>query len=280
MSKLAFFIEQIANGLYFICAVGLLFSIRSFLISRRKLWAAEFELEREFAFRQQANAITWTFGIIEIALAIFAIATVVAPTLRSDVIVNPAVQNPIAEQPFVTFTPGGDGLAADGTTQGNIDTMFLTVTAQVAAGQGGDLQILVTPTPAPTPVGTIIPGMPTPMGCSSAEAYLQIPANGQVLFDSITVIGTAQTANFASYKFEMNGPSTGNSFAPVGGDKTSPVPNVGVLGVLPLAGFQPGTYLFRLAVFDNTTASKASCTVTVILRERPPTATPPGGANK
>jgi hypothetical protein len=277
MTRLAFFIEQVAYGLYFLCAIGLLYSFRSFLKSRHKLWAAEFELEREFARRQEANAITWTLGIFEIMLAIYAIATVVAPTLRSDVItVNPIGPNPLDNQPFVTLTPGGDGSdAADGTPAGSIDSMFLTVTAQVAAGEGG-IQLLITPTTATTPVGTIIPGAPTPMGCNSADASLQVPANGQVVFDSLTVMGTANTANFASYKFELSGPSTGNSFAPFGGIKTSPVPELGILGQLSLNGFQPGNYLFRLAVFDNTTALKASCTVTISLRDRPPTATPPG----
>ena len=118
--------------------------------------------------------------------------------------------------------------------------------------------------------------MPTQIGCNSANASLQVPANGQVLFDSVTVVGTANVPNFAFYKFELSGPSTGNVFTPVGGDRTSPVLQTGTLGQLALSQFQPGTYFFRLAVFDNTTMLRASCTVTVILRERPPTPTKVG----
>jgi hypothetical protein len=99
-----------------------------------------------------------------------------------------------------------------------------------------------------------------------------------VLFDSVTVIGTAKTSNFAFYKFELSGPSTGGAFTPVGGDKNSPVASKGVLGQLALSPFQPGIYLFRLAVFDSKNALSAQCTVTVHVRERPPTPTPPGGA--
>ncbi len=281
MTRLVFFLEQIANGLYLLCAAGLLLSVRSLLISRRELWAAEFELEREQALRRQASAITWMLGLIEIALAVYAIATVVAPTLRSDVIAGDiSAQSAFEDVPLVTSTPGGDGsiLNDQGTPIGDdsIGAMMLTVTAAAAAGSGGPI-IIITPTLAPTPVGTIIPGMPTPIGCTSPDAWLEVPANGQVLFDSVTVRGTANTDNFAFYRFEVSGPSTGGQFAPVGGDKTAAVTKIGALGQLVLSPFQQGQYSFRLAVFDNTSALRASCTVQVMIGSRPPTTTPPGG---
>lgn len=281
MSRVVFFIEQIANGLYLICAVGLLFAVRSFFISRRELWAAEFELEREQAQRRQASAITWTLGLVEIVLAIYAVATVVAPTLRNDVVSPGGASSGVPDQPFITSTPGGQGQLFNdqGTPIGNdsVGAMMLTVTAAVQNADGGP-KILATPTISPTPVGTIIAGDPPPQGCDKTDAQLEVPANGQVLFDSVAVIGTAQTENFAFYKFEVNGPSTGGAFTPVGGDKNSPVQSKGVLGQLALSPFQPGTYLFRLAVFDSKNALRAQCVVTVHIRERPPTPTPPGGA--
>ena len=283
MSRVVFFVEQIARGLYLLCALGLLFSVRSFLISRRDLWAAEFELEREQALRRQASAITWTLAIIEMALAIYAIATVVAPTLRNDVVaVGNTGPNIQADQPFITSTPGGEGQLFNdqGTPIGSdsVGAMMLTVTAAVQDADSGGPKILVTPTVSPTPVGTIIAGDPPPIGCDKADAHLEVPANGQVLFDSVQVIGTAKTDNFAFYKFELSGPSTGGAFTPVGGDKNSPVPSKGVLGQLALSPFQTGIYLFRLAVFDSKNNLSAQCTVTVHIRERPPTPTPPGGA--
>jgi hypothetical protein len=283
VNSIVFFVEKIAPGLYLICAVGLLFSVRSFLISRRELWAAEFELEREQALRRQAGAITWTLGLIEIILGIYAIAMVIAPTLRNDVITGAdTALDPVDEQHFMTSTPGSNGIVLNeqGTpvSGDSIEAMMASVTARAAAAENSGPRIVPTATISPTPVGTIIPGMPTPVGCSSADAWLEVPANGQVVFDSLTVIGTAKTANFAFYKFELSGPSTGNTFAPYGGDKTSPVPEKGVLGQLTLNSFQPGQYSFRLTVFDNTSALRASCAVTVVLRPRPPTATPPGGS--
>jgi hypothetical protein len=103
---------------------------------------------------------------------------------------------------------------------------------------------------------------------------LVVPANGQVLFDSVTVIGTASTGNFAYYKFEISGPLTSNNFATVSGNNTSPVTTVGVLGQVALASLPRDRYLFRLTVFDTANKLQASCTVTIILQDRAtPTAT-------
>jgi hypothetical protein len=140
-------------------------------------------------------------------------------------------------------------------------------------GSGGQNQILITPTLAPTAVGTINPDAPKALGCDTPGATLQVPANGQTIYDSLTVRGTASVPNFSLYKFELSGPSTGGSFTPVG-DKTAAMPQLGTLGQLNLNAFQPGSYKFRLAVFDTTGTLKASCTVNVELRARPATATP------
>src|SRR5258706_12431920 len=139
-----------------------------------------------------------------------------------------------------------------------------------AASQGDSSgpKILTTATISPTFVGTINPDVPAALGCDTPDAQLQVPANGQVVFDSIEVRGTANTANFAMYKFEMSGPSTGNSFTPIDSDKVQPVPQLGALGQFSFNGFQPGFYKFRLAVFDNTSALRASCTVTIEVRDR------------
>ena len=276
MSRVVYFIENIAPGLYLLCALGLLLSARLLMLSRGELRIAEFELEREMARRRQAAAITRTLGLIEVILAVYAITNVVAPTLRNDVLPGDLLRSAgPTSAPFYTSTPGGSGAGPISA----IDAMMASVTAQHISNDSGPV-ILATPTISPTPVGTINPDAPKPLGCDTPDATLEVPANGQVIFDSLTVVGTAKTANFSLYKFELNGPSTGNAFTPYGGDRTSPVPTKGVLGQLALSAFQPGVYRFRLAVFDNTNALKASCTVTVELRERPPTATPPGGKSQ
>ncbi|MHB8626270.1 MAG: hypothetical protein ACYDBJ_14135 [Aggregatilineales bacterium] len=266
MSSLVFLIEQIANGLYLLCGVGVLLGLRALFSARRELSVAEFELERGLAMRRQSGAVTWTLIVIEVALGVYAVKTVVAPAVRSDLNV-PGQAVSIA--PFQTPVAGAQGTPIDANA---LDAPLLTLTALPAGGPG--LALGLTATPAPTLPGTIVAGAPPPVGCTNADAFLQVPANGQVLFESVTVIGTAKTANFAHYKFELSGPSTGNTFAPYGGDKQTQVTTTGVLGQLSLTPFSPGTYLFRLTVFDSTNQLKASCMVTVSIQPRPPTATP------
>jgi hypothetical protein len=273
MAGLVYLIERIAPALFLVIAALMLIWLRSLMLSRRRLRLAEFELERDMAEAQRARSITWTIGLLELALAVGAVAYVIAPTLRVDVLTGgasgPLTADLGATGEFETSTPGGDGSGGE--------SLMLTVTAQALAGEQGQ-RLLLTPIASATPVGTILPGYPTPVDCGSADASLLVPAPGQVVFDSLTIIGTANAANFAFYKFELAGPSTGGSFAPILGERASPVTEQGVLGQIPLSPFQPGDYDFRLAVFDNTGELRASCTVRIVVRDRPPTATPPGGA--
>ncbi len=274
MTQLVFLIEQISSGAYLLCAVGLLFNLRSLMLARRELAGAEFELERDFALRRQARSVTWALAFVELMLGIYAVAHIISPTLRNDSLPTGG-QSASDSGTFQTLVPGQATVAnAQGTpiSRSALEDPFLTLTAQPA--NLGGAGISVTEPPSPTPPGTIEPGAPPPIGCNSPEAALQVPANGQVLYESVTVLGTAQTANFARYKFELSGPSTGNAFAPFGGDKTTAVTSLGVLGQLPLVAFQPGTYRFRLVVFDATGQIKASCTITVNLRLHPPTPSP------
>lgn len=268
MTQLVYLIEQIAPAIYLFCAAGVLFWLGRFFAAQAALRAAEFELERELEEQRRARALTWTIGLIELGLAALAIATVVAPTLRADLLSAglPIAPETGAEQRFATSTPGGDGNEAEG--------VFLTVTAQALSGGGAFLQL--TAVASPTPVGTIIAGYPTPVGCNSEQASLEVPANGMRVFDTLTVIGTANIPDFAFYTLEISGPSTGGEFG-VLDNKTAPMPQKGVLGQFAVAAFQPGDYRFRLAVFDSLSEMRASCTVWIVISPRPPTNTPPGG---
>ncbi|HVO44637.1 MAG TPA: hypothetical protein VMT34_18550, partial [Aggregatilineales bacterium] len=160
------------------------------------------------------------------------------------------------------------------TPPGGTDTSNIVLTANAKLGAGGP-QVVPSSTNAPTPVGTILPDVPKPVGCDTPDATLEVPANGQVLFDSVTVVGTANTANFAYYKFELSGAVTGNSYAPIGGQKNVPMKDKGTLGQVALNSLPRGSYRFRLTVFDTANALKAACAVTIILQDRPtPTPSP------
>lgn len=269
MTDVVYLIERLSPGLYLLCGAIFVLALRRLMMARGEMRLAEFELERELARSRQSGAITLALLIVEVALAVFAISTVVAPTMRQDIVAQSSGQPGSVPEDFRTSTPGGTGE--------EMDAMLATVTAQVVAGSGGPA-LQLTAAPSATPVGTIIAGLGDPEGCDSDEARLEVPANGMRVFDTLSVAGTAFTDNFAFYKFEMSGPSTGDQFVPVGVNQTSPVRELGALGQVSLAPFQFGQYKFRLAVFDNTTALKAFCMVNIMITERPPTATPPGGS--
>ncbi len=280
MNSFVFLIERTAPGLYLLGALGILINLWTLWRTRRRLALAEFELEREMSARRQAAQITWVIGLVEVLAAIYAIANVVAPTLLNDVVPGTGVSS--NNGPFLTSTPGQATLVNElGTPISNdaLNGPLLTLTAR-PPDFGGPIQ--VTLVASPTPPNTIEPG-PTPpvVGCTTPDAQLQVPVNNQVVFESLTVVGSAKVANFGLYRFELSGPSTGGAFAPYGGDKRAAVGSVGTLGQLSMTPFSFGKYLFRLVVFDNTNQLKASCTVTIYLRARPPTptaiSTAPGG---
>src|SRR3954471_19997690 len=113
MSKFVFFLENIAPGLYALCAIGLIIAAYQIMSSQRELRIAEFELRREFARKKQANAITMFLGMIEVLLAVLAISMIVAPTMREDISSGLYGNAPVVQPtspPFYTSTPGGSGL--------------------------------------------------------------------------------------------------------------------------------------------------------------------------
>src|SRR5258706_15296675 len=157
MTRALFFIESISNGLYLLVAVGVLLSSWQIMASGQELRIAEFELERELARKKQAGAITRTLFMVELLLAIYAIATVVAPTVRDDLTTVPLGPAAVATNvPFYTSTPGGNG-GAGTLGAGSIADLMGSVTA--AAHQEGP-KLLTTLTASPTFVGTINPDVP------------------------------------------------------------------------------------------------------------------------
>ncbi|NLF76517.1 MAG: hypothetical protein GX573_12545 [Chloroflexi bacterium] len=258
MSSLVFFIETIANGLYILCAGGILFMAYRLRQARRELAVAQFKLEREHALVRQANAITFGGLLVEFALAVWAISNMMAPTLR-DIRLGDTATTVQLEQ-FVTSTPGSGPPVSLGDTGGQVEGP----------------NVFATPVPTATPVGTILPDAAEPVGCPRDSAWMLVPGNGQLIFEATTVTGTASVANFAFYRFEIKDDVAGAQFR-VLGDYTEPVVD-GPLGEIQPFGFAPGRYRFRLVVFDNTNTMRALCEITIHFSDPPPTPTPIGGA--
>ncbi len=262
MTGVVFLIEQTALALYILIGAAILITLYQLSRSQGAYRATYFELERDFARYHRANAVTVLILLIEMALVIFGVQRVVAPTIRATSSTAQTFEQVISDGTFITPTPFALAAAP-------IDA------SGVQLEEDEVQQVLATPTLTPTPVGTILPNAPPPVGCDTPNAQFQIPANGMVVFEPINVVGTAFTDNFAFYRFEIKGPSTFENFAPRE-DHNIPVAETAELGQFVPSFYEPGEYQFRLAVFDSTNTLRASCTVTIYISDPIPTPTPLG----
>ncbi len=256
IASLVFLIEQIAPGLYIMSAGGVLLMVRRLIFARRDLVVSQFTLEREHALVKQASAITLGGLLFEFAIAVWAVANVMAPTIE-DIRLGEDVGGIPPQERFVTSTPGPNPPVALG-VDGPIDS-------------GPDL--FASPVPTVTPVGTILPDAPEIVGCARDAAWIHVPGNGQLLFEATTVTGTASVSDFSFYRFEIKPAISGAEFAPIGGDNPVPMVN-GPLGEILPFNFPTGEYRFRLVVFDNTKTLRASCEITIHISDPPSTPTP------
>jgi hypothetical protein len=138
----------------------------------------------------------------------------------------------------------------------------------------GGPDIIQTAPPPSTPVGTIV-SRGGRVGCITDQAWIAIPDDGMLVFEPLTIYGTAAIENFAFYRFEIRQNRPGFNFAPIPQDYTQPVIN-GPLGQFVPNNFIEGIYRLRLAVFDTNSAMVASCELTVVLEQPEPTPTPIG----
>lgn len=258
-------IEQIALGLYILIGVGLFWTWARWRAAGRFYRTTHFELERDVAHFKRLNALTVAALLIEAGLFVVGLQTVVAPTVRTQIEGAVVVDTVIVDRPIATFTPRPLEVL-------NIPTSSIDLDDELNPAS----QIRITPTPTFTPVGTILPNIPTPADCLTDNARLVIPANGMVVDRTLEVRGSADTDNFASFKIEIRGPSTGGVFA-TRESWTQPLDEVGRLTTFVPDEYAEGMYDFRLAVFDNTATMVASCTVMIEIRRAIPTPTLIGG---
>jgi len=251
-------VENIALGLYILCMAGLLWMAYRLQRARHELAVSQFKLEREHALVRQASAITFGGLLIEVMIAVWAIANVMAPTIR-EIKVGSEDQGPARVTRYMTMTSNPQPMAP-------LDTGLDIL-------QNDD--VFAAATPNPTAVGTILPDAPAEVGCPQNSAWFDIPGNGQLLFEATTVWGIATTSNFSHYKFEIKpagAPDT--QWSPINSDVRE-VKTYGPLGDILPWQLPDGEYRFRLTVFNNTDKLVALCEKTIhVLNSPPPSATP------
>ena len=261
MTAVIALIDQVAIGIYFLIAAGILVALRRYLIHGQEYRSTYFELERDLSRYRRTNAVTALIFLLELAVIVAGVQVVVVPELLQDRRIQALVAGARSDDgDFRTPVPAP--LASDL----GIDPVALPGSAGAAD------QIQATPVPTPTPVGTIIPSDP-PAGCDKPEAQLLIPGNGMRVFQPIPVIGTVFADQFSYASIEINGPSTLGSFQVID-EQHVEVRELAEFGQFVPAPYEAGEYQFRLMVFDITNTLKASCLVHIYISEPLPTLTP------
>ena len=261
MTAIIALIDQVAIGIYFLIAAGILFALRRYLIHGEEYRSSYFELERDLARYRRTNAVTLIIFLIEFAIIIVGVQLVIVPELVDERRLQELLAETRAED-GIFETPVPPQPAADL----GIDPVVLPRSVDTSG------QIQATPLPTPTAVGTIIPADP-PIGCESPEAQLQIPGNGMRVFQPVPVVGTVYTDQFSYASVEINGPSTRGNFQLID-DQLSEVREAAEFSLFVPAGYEQGEYQFRLMVYDITNTLKASCLVHIYISAPLPTLTP------
>ena len=253
-------IDQLAIGIYFLLAAGILLSLRRALLHGEDLRSSYFELERDLARFRRQNALTVAVLLLEVAIIVAGVQLAVVPELLRDQQIDALAATVRRDDGFATPVP------AQPAANLGIEPVPLPRSNQAAA------QIRATPLPTPTPVGTIIPADPS-LGCDSPQAQLQIPANGMRVFQPISVVGTLYTDQFSYATLEISGPSTLGAFQVIA-DQSLELRQRAEFSQFVPAGYEAGEYQFRLMVYDITNALRASCLVHIYISEPLPTLTP------
>jgi hypothetical protein len=261
-------IEQVAPGLYILLGVGLLWSFRRWVIAGRAFRATTFELERDLARGKRSSAFMTMVLLAELVVVVFGVQQVVAPTLRE--------ANAASGQAVAALVAEDDGVFVTPTRPPPAEELPFDASG-IDLDRDDSVQIRLTPEPTPTPVGTIVPNAPDPVQCLTDNATLQIPGNGMIVHEQVPVVGTAFIDNFATYKLEIRNVDEGGQFA-VFDEGSAPRTEPAPLSQLNPVSYSPGTYEFRLMVYDTSAELQASCQITIYISEPIPTPTPIGEA--
>ncbi len=121
-----------------------------------------------------------------------------------------------------------------------------------------------TSTPAPPPTSTAPPLPQVPAArCNTPGVQIASPANGQVVGGTVSIVGTANIADFQFYKVEYASGTSG-AFASIGGVVNQSVSG-GQLATWNASGFGSGVWNLRLTVVDQTGNFPAPCDIYVII---------------
>lgn len=238
MALLLQLIADYALGIYFLCALGVLFCLRIVRAARLEREASLFPLEREASLARAQRAVL-------ALVALLATAGVAA---------------------FIDFSLGSNPVEIG--RQPELETPIHLETSTPAPSPT-PLPITPTRPPRPTPIVIETPTpspSPTPSApaCPHSGSRITSPGVNAVIADRLEVRGTASISQFKRYKLEIGVGVSPSEWSFIG-EGTQPVVE-GVLLVWDNPGLPPGTYSLRLTVVDQTSNYPPPCEVMIQLR--------------
>ena len=235
MTTLIQFIARIEVVFYALIAVGVFFSIRVVVRSRRHRRIAIYALEREAASNAARGALRAIVALLLGAGVVYILVHIVDPNV-----------NPVEEEV-------GEPTPAVFVQQEPTPTTVLL------------LYPTITPTPplAPAEAGETAENAEEIDGCEILGSRITSPVPGTTVSGQVVVEGEVNILNFAQYKFEVRGPGTGDSWVVVGTFNTL-VPS-GFLGTWDSTSLQPGNYTMRLVSLRTDGTYITPCEVSVII---------------
>jgi hypothetical protein len=243
MGLIADLAERLEILIYIGLAAGAVLYLRALLRAHRQLRGTVFGLERESLYARRSRAFSMLFTCLFLATALYVSIHLIAPALE---LTRPG--SPGRATPSVLMTPlepTGPVLAP------LLPTLSPEQLTSIALG-----------TPLPTATATEAT-IPAGVGCENPLATLTFPAFGETVAGPVEVTGTANIADFAFYKMEINGPATGGNWQTLSAGST-PVKD-GVLGTWDASIYTAGSYNFRLVVYDAAGNWPPPCVVPITI---------------
>jgi len=262
MGILIQYIATYAPWIYFVCGVIALYQLYRTWLVRAERRQAVFSLEREKAVRDMGSIFsTALLLLLAMGITYFTSTTLVKALepLGQEANVPPGFPG-VAEQliptPITTpLTPVAAATTDVILSPSQTPLLQTTVEEPTTEPTPDTTPSLVSPTATPAPI------VQSPV-CPDQRAVILRPGMNETVRGNISVVGTADHANFQFYKIEY-APVGSNSFVYLAGDR-NPVVN-GFLADINTSTLGNGAWTLQLTVVDQTGNWPDPCQVNILV---------------
>lgn len=259
MDRIYLFLIRNDVWIYIVSVLFLFWYLTELVRAMRTLRRAMFNLERETATAARNHALSFVLFFSAVIGIVFYVNRNIAPNLPEQVLIPETPTPDVFATPLSSPTPFGTAVAEGE----GIFAPVLAPTATLPSQPGLEATAVLTGTAVGetgAPIGT-----PTPITDCIPELMISEPLNGSVLFQRVTIRGTANTGDLHQYSIEMNGPQTVGAWAPITQEPVAqPVVN-GDLAQADLSQWAVGPYQMRLRALNATGGELGACTIEIIL---------------